>query len=336
MGEPARTLLLGTEHDDTIHDMQLDFYGQLLATCSSDHTVKIFAPTPPAGSPGQGPPPPPGQAPPYQLVQTLKGHEGPVWAIGWAHPKFGGHHLASCSADHKVIVWKETSSRHWVKHHEHRKHNASVNGLAWGPPEAGLCLAAASSDGAVSILVWVADHWADHRIDAHQGGCTAVSWAPHLPAGALLSLPQGKAPAPAPRRIVTAGVDHLVKIWRFMDTAGTLGATSWDLEATLQEHTDWVRDVEWAGNIGLPFSHIASCGQDGRVVVWAQRSEGEEWTRDVILHVDAPQWSVSWSELGNLLAVCGAPNEATLWRQSPKDGRWRRVADVTPAEGTGG
>lgn len=24
-------------------------------------------------------------------------------------------------------------------------------------------------------------------------------------------------------------------------------------------------------------------------MVWAQRSEGEEWTRDVILHVDAPR-----------------------------------------------
>ena len=36
----------------------------------------------------------------------LAGHEGPVWQVSWGHPKFGGI-LASCSFDHRVIIWKE-------------------------------------------------------------------------------------------------------------------------------------------------------------------------------------------------------------------------------------
>ena len=34
-------------------------------------------------------------------------------------------------------------------------------------------------------------------------------------------------------------------------------------EETLEGHTDWVRDVAWAPNIGLPRSYIASASQVG-------------------------------------------------------------------------
>lgn len=47
-------------------------------------------------------------------VAQLTGHDGPVWQVTWAHPKFGSL-LASCSLDHKVIVWKETQDTQWVQ-----------------------------------------------------------------------------------------------------------------------------------------------------------------------------------------------------------------------------
>lgn len=47
-------------------------------------------------------------------VSQLVGHEGPVWQVTWAHPKFGSV-LASCGFDHKVIVWKESQESHWVQ-----------------------------------------------------------------------------------------------------------------------------------------------------------------------------------------------------------------------------
>lgn len=35
----------------------------------------------------------------------------------------------------------------------------------------------------------------------------------------------------------------------------------WLEEEKLEAHSDWVRDVAWAPNIGLPMSTIASCSQ---------------------------------------------------------------------------
>lgn len=37
----------------------------------------------------------------------------------------------------------------------------------------------------------------------------------------------------------------------------------WEEEEKLEAHSDWVRDVAWAPNIGLPISKIASCSQVG-------------------------------------------------------------------------
>jgi len=31
-----------TNHEDIIHDSQMDYYGIQLATCSSDRTIKVF------------------------------------------------------------------------------------------------------------------------------------------------------------------------------------------------------------------------------------------------------------------------------------------------------
>jgi hypothetical protein len=81
-----------------VHDCQLDCYGRRVATCSSDRTVKIF------DFAGE-------QATP---VADLRGHDGPVWQVSWAHPKFG-QILASCSFDHRVIVWKEVAEGQWTQ-----------------------------------------------------------------------------------------------------------------------------------------------------------------------------------------------------------------------------
>ncbi len=118
-----------------MHDCQFDYYSKKLATCSSDRTIKIFDVT--------------GDI--YHNSATLTGHEGPVWQVAWAHPRFGVI-LASCSYDGGVIVHREVSSGNWTKIYEQKFPDASVNSIAWAPHEFGLILAAASSDGKVSII----------------------------------------------------------------------------------------------------------------------------------------------------------------------------------------
>ena len=47
------------------HDLQVDYYGKRLATCSSDRLIKIFDVGP---EPGQ-----------QTLAANIAGHDGPVW-----------------------------------------------------------------------------------------------------------------------------------------------------------------------------------------------------------------------------------------------------------------
>jgi len=83
-------LSFDSEHSDFIHDAQFDYYGRYLATCSSDATIKIWEI----------------EENSQNLISVLTGHEGPVWQVAWAHPKYGNI-IASCSYDRKVIIWRE-------------------------------------------------------------------------------------------------------------------------------------------------------------------------------------------------------------------------------------
>jgi protein transport protein SEC13 len=110
----SATQSIETDHSDALHDAQVNHFGNRLATASSDRTIKIF-------DVGAGD----GAAAAHKLIDTLRGHEGPVWQVSWAHPKFGNI-LASCSYDGKVLVWKEIQQgAPWQKIKEHTLHTAS-------------------------------------------------------------------------------------------------------------------------------------------------------------------------------------------------------------------
>ena len=51
-------------------------------------------------------------------------HDGPVWQVAWAHPRFG-HILASCSYDRQVFVWKEVETNVWAPIYKYAGHEQS-------------------------------------------------------------------------------------------------------------------------------------------------------------------------------------------------------------------
>jgi len=285
-----------TGHEDMIHDAQMDFYGTRLATCSSDRSVKIFDVK--DGT--------------QVLAADLRGHEGPVWQVSWAHPRYGNI-LASCSYDRKVLIWQEGERGQWTKIYEYTNHESSVNSIQWGPPALGLVLAAGSSDGAVSVLTYTGgtdSQWEAEKINnAHTIGCNSVSWAPTATGGV--------------RRLVTGGCDSLVKVWRSSPTEGG----GWQEEAKLEGHSDWVRDTAWAPSLGVSREMVASCGQDRRVIIWT-RGEGGSWVPKVLHTFEDVVWHVSWSVSGNILAVSGGDNKVSLWKES-LDESWQCISDVS-------
>jgi len=327
-----------TAHEDMIHDAQLDYYGKRLATCSSDRTVKVFdvVDGEQRTTPGH----------------TLKGHTGPVWQVTWAHPKFG-HILASCSYDGKVLIWKEQTGQGsvtgtWTKVKEHTLHTASVNSVSWAPHEIGATLACASSDGKLSVLTFKNDgQWGADIFNGHAIGCNAVSWAPAIQPGSLITpqqvtnipgQPATQTQSPSVKRFASAGCDNLVKIWAYREDS-----QSWVEEETLEGHTDWVRDVAWAPNIGLPRSYIATASQDKTVLIWTKDTPTSPWVKTPLdpssalvspSSAAAPAgkfpdvvWRVSWSLAGNLLAVSCGDGKVTLWKENLR-GVWECVSDM--------
>ncbi|XP_064399509.1 protein SEC13 homolog [Halichondria panicea] len=291
-----------TGHDDMIHDAQLDYYGRKLATCSSDRTVRIFEIVNNT----------------QNLVATLVGHEGPVWQVAWAHPKFGNI-VASCSYDRKVIIWKETNGS-WGKLYEFCEHKSSVNSIQWGPHEYGLVLACASSDESFSIISTSGDgNWKyQQHENAHTLGCNAISWAPALNPGSLVE--GGSKGSSAVKRLVTGGGDNLVRVWREENEA-------WVSEK-LEAHTDWVRDVAWCPSVGLPRSRVASCSQDCKVIIWTKdENSGDSWASAVLNTFNDVVWHASWSITGDILAISGGDNKVTLWKETP-EGQWVCVSEV--------
>ena len=125
-----------------------------------------------------------------------------------AHPKYGNI-LASSSYDGKVLIWREQNSQ-WQKVADFALHTASVNIVSWSPHESGCLLACASSDGSVSVLEFKEGSWEHKIFPAHGLGVNAVSWAPAVAPGSLVS---STPTAGAVRRFVTGGSDNLVKIW---------------------------------------------------------------------------------------------------------------------------
>lgn len=288
-----------------IHDAVLNFYGNRLATCSSDKTIKIF------DVEGNN----------HTLVDTLKGHDGPVWCVSWAHPKFGNI-LASASYDAKVIIWKENNGQ-WGKAIEHTNHQASVNMVAWAPHTLGAIFACASTDGKVSVLEFKDERWDLRLFTAHATGCNAVSWAPDVSPGSIVqssSTTSSTTPHSGIRKFVTGGSDNLVKIWSYSPDAD-----NYVVETVLDGHHDWVRDVAWAPSI-LAKTYIASASQDKTVIIWTSDAGGPFQKK--VLEMDAVVWRVSWSLSGNVLAVSGGDNKVTLWKENLQ-GAWEKVTTVT-------
>ncbi|KAH9299462.1 hypothetical protein KI387_031144 [Taxus chinensis] len=148
-------------------------------------------------------------------------------------------------------------------------------------------------------------------------GVTAVSWAP-----ALAPRSRVGEPSDAFQKLVSGGCDNTAKVWKFYN-----GSWKLDCFPPLQMHTDWVHDVAWAPNLGLSKSTIASCSQDGTVVIWTQGKEGDKWVGTVLNDFKTLVWRVSWTLTGNILAVADGNNNVTLWKEAV-DGEWNQVTTI--------
>jgi len=221
----------------------------------------------------------------------------------------------------------------WERIKEHTLHTASVNSIAWAPYDLGPILACASSDGKISVLSFQNDGSTDASIfPAHGTGANAVSWAPSVLAASFGPSSTKGSQLVNQRRFVSAGSDNLIRIWAFNEQE-----KKWMEEEVISGHSDWVRDVSWAPNIGLPGMYIASASQDRTVLIHTRPSPSEPWSSTPLLpsapnskdpHFPDAVWRVSWSLAGNILAVSCGDGKVSLWKEGVGRG-WECVSDFS-------
>ncbi|KAH9260938.1 hypothetical protein BASA81_000634 [Batrachochytrium salamandrivorans] len=312
----STSIITQTGHEAEVHDAQLDYYGLRLATCSGDGLIKIFDVISNQGS-----------SPQVQFSCNLGGHQGPVWEVAWAHPRWGTL-LGSCSYDGNVLLHKQDENTgiwsEWFRYSA----NASVNSIEFSPIEYGLALALGSSDGQVAVLRadQTSGEW--HVETSFLGdklGVNSVSWAPFGSLGSV-SLVDGTSVL----RLAVGGSDESVKIFKCDWAQDDVSAPVWHTdkpEFTLVGHKGWVRDVAFCPSVGLPYNLLASCGEDGQVKLWNQDKEHGQWSVQNLIQGEVPVWRVAWSVSGSVLAVSAGEDQVSLWKESVEEKKWLQVVD---------
>lgn len=119
-----------TGHKHIVLDLKYDFYGKLLATCSADHTIRIWKKD---------------QKDEWKLTQKAIECQCSVRKLSWAHPMFG-QILACCFG--KAIAFyanKGTKERpQWTKKADVKDSHSEVMWIEFAPKHLGLQLAIAS------------------------------------------------------------------------------------------------------------------------------------------------------------------------------------------------
>lgn len=307
-----------TSHAAPIHDAQLDYYGKRLATCSSDHSVRVWL----VDSENKK----------HDFNAELK-HDASVWQVSWGHPKFGTL-LATACVDAKVTLWRETRPFDWQIVFSDLTHRSSVNGVSFGPWEYGLALASCSTDGSIIIFSKGSDEngWSKKIIkDAHAGGVTSLSWATATSPATLAAGPACIGATLGPKRIVSGGCDNFVRIWeeprrRDGGSSEWIEVHSFGPDGPEVGHSAWVRDVSWRPNCGIPTNMIVSVGDDQHVIFWKQAHEQQKWEVVCRHKMESAPCKVSWSVTGSIACI-SFKNDAVVFKEA-LDGQWQVVTSL--------
>lgn len=313
--------IIETAHEDIINDAVLDYFGTTLATASNDGKIKLFD-----VRNGQ-----------QRNIACLTDHTSPIWQLSWAHPSFG-EVLASCSYDGDVIIYKK-QNENWTMMYKVNLGKAA-NSISWAPVEFGMILAVGSADSNIHILSYNShgNNWHHEKIqNAHSISVQSVSFAPGNNPSSLF-LDESQDQESKCLRLVSGGDDNEPKIWKYDNSS-----KSWENETCLEGHEDWIKDVAWAPNIGLPEEQIASCSTDHKVIIWSRNHleipSGKNSSDDILEQNIKRMWKstvlpiqdevishVSWSLTGGILACSGGADHVSLWKQD-LSGEWMRISD---------
>ncbi|KAG7891726.1 hypothetical protein KL905_000316 [Ogataea polymorpha] len=242
----------------------------------------------------------------WVLMAIIEGHENEVKSVDWSHD---GLYLASCSRDKSIWIWEaDDSNEEFECISVIQEHEQDVKNVSWHPTKNILC--SSSYDDTCRIFKqddYDEDEWV---CVANCQGANGTVWCSDWEKRDTF-------------RFANCSDDSLLRIWKktSSDQEGTANGKlpstlkseeEWALEATLPKiHTMPVYGIAWNTN-GL----LASCGSDGRIVVYSEE-EGEWKVLAVqelghgVFEINCVKW---WNE--NTLLTAGDDGAVNMWTLS--------------------
>ncbi|GLB39341.1 putative essential component of the cytosolic iron-sulfur (Fe S) protein assembly machinery [Lyophyllum shimeji] len=315
----------------------------LLASCSSDKTVRMYSYLSPTGDPCL--------APEFTHVSTIEtGHTKSVRALAWSPSgktlatasfdsnigvweqegddpgewecasQLEGHEtecksvaysstgtlLASCSRDKTVWIWEVHPDADFECMGVLMEHTQDVKCVAWHPTEE--ILASASYDD--TIKLYIDDPSDDWFAFATLTGHTSTVWS-------LAFSPNG-------RYIASASDDRTVRIWKRVDPLDH----KWECVLVLGGHERSVYSVTWgigngevrAGETNLGW--LASTGSDGSIRVW----ELTEPTSEALVANITPPKHRLIASIASAHDTCLRPRETMALHESGELSQHRAIS----------
>lgn len=150
---------------------------------------------------------------------------------------------------------------------------------------------------------------------------------PAVKSGSLLNQAPAGQSVKFDRKLLTGGCDNHLRLWRLNEENNSWYEVRAFSESGESAHSDWVRDAQFAPSLGLPSNTIASCSEDKTVLIWTEDPSTGAWRKAKQLVFDTKVYKVSWSLMGNILAVAQGDNKISLWKESI-EGDWKSLSQA--------
>ncbi|GME80793.1 unnamed protein product [Ambrosiozyma monospora] len=205
----------------------------------------------------------------WELMAIIEGHENEIKSVDWSHD---GSYLATCSRDKSIWIWEaDEANEEFECVNVIQEHEQDVKFVKWHPYKN--ILASCSYDDTCRIFKqdeYDSDDW---ECVANLTGANGTIWACDF-----------EKKEDGVVRLVNCSDDSIVRVWK--SAGGSDGSGTGDgLPSTLKDEEEWTLESE------LPYVHkgavysvewnkgglIASCGSDGKIVIYQEKSDGKGW-----------------------------------------------------------